>query len=256
MDSLWRAYTAGCWWWQSTRICWLPRDWLVATWFLISKWISQEKHVLSQAYKLQWHLQQCLTQVMFPKTTFALHSWLQPWMILISCRWISIVKNASIPESTLGKKHNAINYHAACEAVAAGILRVGKEDGQQILLTYLLRCLQVRSDGTFAGMSCGDPLPRFSTSVDEVYFPNRLGSWWLSPLGLYVLCFTSHGEDVLLRVESLSMSTRTDRTNCDVMGYFRDVVYKWRVIGRCSREAHLLQYLTIYLDYSSLLSLL
>jgi hypothetical protein len=40
-----------------------------------------------------------------------------------------VVKNTSIPQSMLQKKHNAINYHAICEAVAAGIMRVGKEDG-------------------------------------------------------------------------------------------------------------------------------
>ncbi len=36
-----------------------------------------------------------------------------------------LVKNVSVPESMLMKKHNAINYHAVSEAVAAGILRAG-----------------------------------------------------------------------------------------------------------------------------------
>jgi hypothetical protein len=40
-----------------------------------------------------------------------------------------VVKNASIPESVLSKKRNAINYHAVWEAVAAGIIQVNKEDG-------------------------------------------------------------------------------------------------------------------------------
>lgn len=40
----------------------------------------------------------------------------------------TLVKNVSFPESTLAKKHNAINYHIIWEAVAAKILRVGKED--------------------------------------------------------------------------------------------------------------------------------
>ena len=39
-----------------------------------------------------------------------------------------VVKNTSIPKSMLAKKHNAINYHAVREAVAAQIIRVGKED--------------------------------------------------------------------------------------------------------------------------------
>ena len=44
------------------------------------------------------------------------------------CDNLGVVKNTSIPESTLQKKHNSINYHIVREAAAAGILRVGKED--------------------------------------------------------------------------------------------------------------------------------
>jgi hypothetical protein len=47
----------------------------------------------------------------------------------VLCDNQGVVKNASIPESVLSKKHNAINYHAVREAVAAGIIQVGKEDG-------------------------------------------------------------------------------------------------------------------------------
>ena len=47
----------------------------------------------------------------------------------VFCDNNGVVKNTSIPESTLMKKHNAINYHAIREAVAAKIIRVGKEDG-------------------------------------------------------------------------------------------------------------------------------
>ena len=36
---------------------------------------------------------------------------------------------ASVPESVLHKRHNAINYHVVREAVAAKIMVVGKEDG-------------------------------------------------------------------------------------------------------------------------------
>ena len=39
-----------------------------------------------------------------------------------------MVKNTSFPQSKLGKKHNAVNYHVIREAAAAGILSVGKED--------------------------------------------------------------------------------------------------------------------------------
>ena len=51
------------------------------------------------------------------------------------------MKNASILESTLVKKHNAINYHVVQEAAAAGILRVGKEDGQTNLADLLTKVL-------------------------------------------------------------------------------------------------------------------
>jgi hypothetical protein len=46
----------------------------------------------------------------------------------VFCANNAVVQNVSIPESTLAKKHNAINYHIIQEAVAAGIIRVGKED--------------------------------------------------------------------------------------------------------------------------------
>jgi hypothetical protein len=39
-----------------------------------------------------------------------------------------VMKNTSIPTSMLGKKHNSINYHVVREAVAAGVMRVAKED--------------------------------------------------------------------------------------------------------------------------------
>ena len=47
----------------------------------------------------------------------------------VFCDNNGVVKNASIPHSTLAKRHNAINYHAIREAVAAKIIRVGKGDG-------------------------------------------------------------------------------------------------------------------------------
>ena len=41
-----------------------------------------------------------------------------------------VVKNMSIAQPVLNKKHNAINQHSVCEAVAADILQIGKEDGE------------------------------------------------------------------------------------------------------------------------------
>jgi len=49
---------------------------------------------------------------------------------LVFCDNKGVVSNTSIPESTLTKRHNAINYHMVREAVAANILLVGKEDGE------------------------------------------------------------------------------------------------------------------------------
>jgi hypothetical protein len=59
----------------------------------------------------------------------------------VFCDNRGVVRNASIPESTLMKKHNAINYHAVREAAAAGILRVGKEDGETNLADLLTKVL-------------------------------------------------------------------------------------------------------------------
>jgi hypothetical protein len=52
-----------------------------------------------------------------------------------------VVKNTTIPESKLAKKHNAINYHVIREAVAAKILRVGKEDGMTNLADLFTKVL-------------------------------------------------------------------------------------------------------------------
>ena len=51
------------------------------------------------------------------------------------------MRNVSIPESTLMKKHNAINYYAVREAAAAGILCVGKEDGETNIADLLTKVL-------------------------------------------------------------------------------------------------------------------
>ena len=59
----------------------------------------------------------------------------------VFCDNRGVVMNASKPESTLQKNHNAINYHAVREAAAAGILRVGKEDGEKNLAGLLTKML-------------------------------------------------------------------------------------------------------------------
>jgi hypothetical protein len=52
-----------------------------------------------------------------------------------------VVKNTSIPESTLTKKHNSINYHIVQEAAAMGMLRVGNEDTETNLADVLTKIL-------------------------------------------------------------------------------------------------------------------
>jgi hypothetical protein len=46
-------------------------------------------------------------------------------------------KNATIPESTLKKKHNSIAYHWTREAVVAETIQVTKEDGTTNLADVL-----------------------------------------------------------------------------------------------------------------------
>ena len=59
----------------------------------------------------------------------------------VYCDNEAVTKNATIPESTLKKKHNSIAYHWTCEAVAAGTIRVTKEDGKTNLADVLTKLL-------------------------------------------------------------------------------------------------------------------
>jgi hypothetical protein len=46
----------------------------------------------------------------------------------VFCDNESAFKNASTPESVLSKKQHSVSHHAAREAVAAGIVRIAKEN--------------------------------------------------------------------------------------------------------------------------------
>lgn len=59
----------------------------------------------------------------------------------VHCDNNGVVKNTSIPESTLHKKHNSINYHSVREAVATDILRIGKEDTESNLADLFTKSL-------------------------------------------------------------------------------------------------------------------
>jgi hypothetical protein len=60
---------------------------------------------------------------------------------LVYCDNQGVVKNVTLPESVLSKKHNVINYHAVQEAVAANILQVTKEDSETNLADILTKRL-------------------------------------------------------------------------------------------------------------------
>ena len=67
------------------------------------------------------------------------------------CDNAGVVKNVSVPESVLHKRHNAINYHVVREAVAAKIMVVGKEDGDTNLADFFTKILT----GERRNMLCG-----------------------------------------------------------------------------------------------------
>jgi hypothetical protein len=67
----------------------------------------------------------------------------------VFCDNCGVVKNVSVLESTLMKKHNAMNYHAMREAVVAGILRVGKEDGETNLADLLTKVIMSKKRWDF-----------------------------------------------------------------------------------------------------------
>ena len=70
----------------------------------------------------------------------------------VFCDNEGVVKNTTRPESPVKKKHNSIAYHKARESIAAGTIRIAKEDGSTNvadLLTKLLRGSKLRE---LAGM--------------------------------------------------------------------------------------------------------
>ena len=88
-----------------------------------------------------WSINLNFSRVLLWRTQ-SIHSALFPfWPANVFCGNQGVVRNASIPELTLMKKHNAINYHAVQEAAAAGILCVGKEDGKTNIADLLMKVL-------------------------------------------------------------------------------------------------------------------
>jgi hypothetical protein len=59
----------------------------------------------------------------------------------VFCDNKSVITNATIPTSTLKKKHNSITYHRVTEAVAAGILPIAKVHTSENLADLLTKPL-------------------------------------------------------------------------------------------------------------------
>ena len=59
----------------------------------------------------------------------------------VFCDNQSVVKNSTAPESVLKKRHNAIAYHRAREAQAAGIIKVAWEDGATNIADLLTKLM-------------------------------------------------------------------------------------------------------------------
>ena len=91
----------------------------------------------------------------------------------IMCDNQGIVKNTSIPDSTLTKRHNAINYHIIQEAVAAGIIKIGKEDTRSNLADLFTKVLpqewwnQLLSYMTYSSAFDKQNPPARATSANE-----------------------------------------------------------------------------------------
>ena len=59
----------------------------------------------------------------------------------VFCDNKSVVKNLTAPELMLKKRHNAIAYHRAREAQAAGIIRVAWESGDMQIGDLLMKLM-------------------------------------------------------------------------------------------------------------------
>jgi hypothetical protein len=59
----------------------------------------------------------------------------------VFCDNASVVQNSTAPESTLKKRHNAIAYHQAREAQAAGIIQVAWENGDTQIADLLTKLM-------------------------------------------------------------------------------------------------------------------
>jgi len=59
----------------------------------------------------------------------------------VYCDNEAVYKNASTPNSVLNKKHHSIAYHYCRQAVAAGVIRISKEDSKTNLADLFTKIL-------------------------------------------------------------------------------------------------------------------
>ena len=71
----------------------------------------------------------------------------------VFCNNEGVVKNTTRQESPIKKKHNSVAYHKARESIAAGIIRVAKEDGATNIADILTKLL--RGEALRATAKCG-----------------------------------------------------------------------------------------------------
>jgi hypothetical protein len=98
----------------------------------------------------------------------------------VYCDNEAVTKNAIFPESTLKKKHNSIAYHRTREAVAAGTIRVTKEDGKTNLADVLTKLLPQATKIFSVIDLCIDFWPRLSVWQAVILFT----SWACYSCGL------------------------------------------------------------------------
>ena len=68
----------------------------------------------------------------------------------VFCDNEAVTKNCGTPESTLKKKHHSIAYHRNREAVAAGTIRIAKEDSETNLADVFTKLMAaVKRTGLF-----------------------------------------------------------------------------------------------------------
>ncbi len=98
-----------------------------------------------------WHCKSVRSWLLHCSTSHGCLVYLLMEMENVFCNNHVVVKNMSIPELTLMKRHNAINYHLVREVVAAKIIWVQKKMERQTVPICLWSHWWQKGDGTYVG---------------------------------------------------------------------------------------------------------